>query len=79
MVSRLLHEPTLRIKAAAERGGSYVYLQALRELFGLEPEMPDYELADEAARGRARHAHRRSPQTPRRPSVAPRRSGAPLA
>jgi glutamyl-tRNA reductase len=48
VVSRMLHEPTLRIKAAAERGGSYVYLQALRELFGLEPDMPDYELADEA-------------------------------
>jgi glutamyl-tRNA reductase len=46
VVSRLLHEPTLRIKAAAERGGSYVYLQALRELFGLEPEPPDYELSE---------------------------------
>jgi len=40
VVNRLLHEPTLRIKAAAEKGGSYVYLQALRELFGLEVETP---------------------------------------
>jgi glutamyl-tRNA reductase len=44
VVNRLLHEPTLRIKAAAEKGGSYVYLQALRELFGLDPEAADYEL-----------------------------------
>ena len=64
VVSRLLHEPTLRIKAAAERGGSYVYLQALRELFGLEPEMPDYELADdlpEDARVTPIDARRRRP------------------
>jgi glutamyl-tRNA reductase len=39
VVNRLLHEPTLRIKGAAERGGSYVHLQALRELFGLEAEL----------------------------------------
>jgi glutamyl-tRNA reductase len=49
VVNRLLHEPTLRIKAAAEKGGSYVYLQALRELFGLEPEAQDYELEQPAA------------------------------
>ena len=47
IVSRLLHDPTMRIKAAAERGGSYLYLQALRELFGLEPEPPRYELGEE--------------------------------
>jgi glutamyl-tRNA reductase len=44
IVGRMLHEPTLRMKGAAERGGSYVQLQALRELFGLEPEAPDYEV-----------------------------------
>jgi glutamyl-tRNA reductase len=44
VVNRLMHEPTLRMKGAAERGGSYVHLQALRELFGLDPEAPDYEL-----------------------------------
>jgi glutamyl-tRNA reductase len=46
VVSRLLHEPTLRMKGAAERGGSYVHLQALRELFGLDPDAPDYGLAE---------------------------------
>ena len=47
VVNRMLHEPTLRIKAAAEKGGSYVYLQALRELFGLEPEPLDAERSAE--------------------------------
>jgi glutamyl-tRNA reductase len=44
VVNRILHEPTLRMKGAAERGGSYVHLQAIRELFGLEPDALDYEL-----------------------------------
>jgi len=48
VVNRLLHEPTLRIKAAAEKGGSYVYLQALRELFGLDPDAPEYEVEEMA-------------------------------
>jgi glutamyl-tRNA reductase len=48
VVNRMLHEPTMRIKDAAERGGSYVQLQALRELFGLEAEAPDYELGEGA-------------------------------
>jgi glutamyl-tRNA reductase len=47
VVNRLLHEPTLRMKATAERGGSYVHLQALRELFGLDPDAPDYEASAE--------------------------------
>jgi glutamyl-tRNA reductase len=38
IVRRLLHEPTLRLKGASVDGESYVYMQALRELFGLEPE-----------------------------------------
>jgi len=42
VVSRLLHEPTLRLKQSvateqAEHADSYVQLQALRELFGLDP------------------------------------------
>ncbi|HEX6459059.1 MAG TPA: glutamyl-tRNA reductase [Thermoleophilaceae bacterium] len=49
VIGRMLHEPTLRMKGAAERGGSYVHLQALRELFGLEPDAPDYELGAESA------------------------------
>jgi glutamyl-tRNA reductase len=36
VVSRLLHEPTLKLKGAVEGDTSYVYVQALRELFGLE-------------------------------------------
>jgi hypothetical protein len=48
VVNRMLHEPTMRIKASAERGGSYVQLQALRELFGLEGDAPDYELGESA-------------------------------
>ena len=38
VVSRLLHEPTLRLKAAVAGDDTYVYVQALRELFGLEVE-----------------------------------------
>jgi glutamyl-tRNA reductase len=45
VVSRLLHEPTLRLKGASIDGESYVYIQALRELFGLEPE----DVVDEEA------------------------------
>jgi glutamyl-tRNA reductase len=36
VVSRLLHEPTTRIKAVADRDDSYLYVSALRELFGLD-------------------------------------------
>jgi glutamyl-tRNA reductase len=36
VVNRLLHEPTVRLKAAVDEDNSYVYVQALRELFGLE-------------------------------------------
>ena len=60
VVSRLLHEPTLRLKGAAGEGASYRYVQALRELFGLEARAG-------AARGRARRGHpaRRPPPAPR--------------
>lgn len=36
IVSRMLHEPTLRLKQASEDESSYVYVQTIRELFGLE-------------------------------------------
>lgn len=36
IVSRMLHEPTLKLKQATEDDDAYVYLQALRELFGLD-------------------------------------------
>ncbi len=36
LMSRMLHEPTLRLKASAGDDDAYVYVNALRELFGLE-------------------------------------------
>ncbi|HYH57751.1 MAG TPA: glutamyl-tRNA reductase [Thermoleophilaceae bacterium] len=36
VISRLLHEPTSRLKRPADDETGYVHLQALRELFGLE-------------------------------------------
>jgi len=38
IVRRLLHQPTIRLKASADDGGTYAYVQALRELFGLDTE-----------------------------------------
>jgi glutamyl-tRNA reductase len=36
LVNRLLHEPTLRLKGAVGGDASYLYVHAMRELFGLE-------------------------------------------
>jgi hypothetical protein len=36
IAGRILHEPTLRIKDAADRDDAYIYVAALRELFGLD-------------------------------------------
>jgi glutamyl-tRNA reductase len=63
VVSRLLHEPTLRLKDA-EGDRSYVYVDALRELFALDgseaaPETPasaDVTSLDEARRKQSRSA-----------------------
>jgi glutamyl-tRNA reductase len=38
IASRLLHDPTLRIRRSACSGESYYLVSALRELFGLDPE-----------------------------------------
>ena len=38
VVKRLLSDPTLRLKARGEEQQTYVYVQALRELFGLDGE-----------------------------------------
>jgi glutamyl-tRNA reductase len=46
LVSRLLHEPTLRLKGAAGAEDSYRYVHALRELFALEADLGALE--DEA-------------------------------
>ncbi|MBJ7348022.1 MAG: glutamyl-tRNA reductase, partial [Thermoleophilaceae bacterium] len=37
IVSRILHEPTLRLKRASDDDTIYAYTQALRELFALDP------------------------------------------
>ena len=36
IASRILHEPTLRLKRAAEETDAYAQVAALRELFGLD-------------------------------------------
>jgi glutamyl-tRNA reductase len=36
IVSRMLHEPTVRLKRVAEGDTGYVYLQVLREMFGID-------------------------------------------
>jgi glutamyl-tRNA reductase len=57
VVNRLLHEPTLRLKDAAGED-SFIQLNAVRELFGLEAgapgETPGAEVADLDARRRRR-------------------------
>lgn len=38
VVDKLLHTPTVRVKQLAETGGGQAYADALRELFGLDPQ-----------------------------------------
>ena len=40
IVSRMLHEPTVRLKGSVGDDAAYVYVHALRELFGLDEEAP---------------------------------------
>jgi glutamyl-tRNA reductase len=40
IVSRMLHEPTLKLKKSSGEDSAYVYIQALRELFGLDAGAP---------------------------------------
>ena len=49
IVSRMLHEPTRRLKHAPEGQDSYVYVQALRELFALETAGAYEDIAQDAA------------------------------
>src|SRR5204862_3834267 len=46
IASRLLHEPTLRLKRASGEDDAYVFVSALRELFGLDAESAPLEGAD---------------------------------
>jgi glutamyl-tRNA reductase len=50
IASRLLHEPTLRIKRSAEDETAYAYVHALRELFGLDAETAPIEGEDAEVR-----------------------------
>jgi len=56
IVSRLLHEPTLRMKRSAGSEDAYLYVSALRELFGLdvgtEPEAETEAQVTELRKGR---------------------------
>lgn len=36
IVSRILHEPTMQLKKSSGEDSAYIYIQALRELFGLD-------------------------------------------
>ena len=58
IASRLLHEPTLRLKRAAEEE-SYVYVHALRELFGLDPEGAPLTAGDAEVRSLGEERRRR--------------------
>ena len=62
IASRLLHEPTLRLKRSSGEDDGYVYVNALRELFGLDARSAPLEARDaqvhplRAARRRKRPA-----------------------
>ncbi|MGZ8648432.1 MAG: glutamyl-tRNA reductase, partial [Solirubrobacteraceae bacterium] len=59
VVSRMLHEPTRRLRGAAGEGTSYGYVHALHELFGLEAALaPHEETPAEVARLDARRQRR---------------------
>ncbi len=49
IVARLLHEPTLRLKGSAGEEDSYRHVQALRELFGIEPPGAELPVAEPPA------------------------------
>jgi glutamyl-tRNA reductase len=59
IASRLLHEPTLRLKRSADDETAYAYVDALRELFALDPgaaplEADDAEVTELDERRRSR-------------------------
>src|SRR4051812_43534103 len=60
VVSRLLHEPTLRLKDATDRDASYHYVQALRELFAIETGPGAGEAAEAEVTSLASRRRRRS-------------------
>jgi glutamyl-tRNA reductase len=50
IASRLLHEPTLRLKRSSDAEDAYVYVHALRELFGLDTDSAPARGADAEVR-----------------------------
>jgi glutamyl-tRNA reductase len=50
IASRLLHEPTLRLKRSSGEEDAYVFVNALRELFGLDPASAPARSADAEVR-----------------------------
>ncbi len=61
IASRLLHEPTLRLRRAAEDRDAYMKVAALRELFGLDPGSEPLETggAEVSDLGERRHRNSR--------------------
>ena len=57
IASRLLHEPTLRLKRSSGEDDAYVYVSALRELFGLDARSAPLE---DAGRARCDRCARRA-------------------
>ncbi len=53
IVNRLLHQPTVNLKARGDEQRVYAYVQALRELFGLETERSAFETSESADKGQA--------------------------
>jgi glutamyl-tRNA reductase len=64
IASRLLHEPTLRMRRSADDEDSYAKIAALRDLFGLDPESEPLEAGGEVRELRRRDEHRRSGEGP---------------
>jgi glutamyl-tRNA reductase len=60
IASRLLHEPTLRMRRSAGSDDAYLYVSALRELFGLDAETEPEAEADAEADGKVTELRRRS-------------------
>ena len=58
VVSRLLREPTRGLRGAGGEGTSFVFVQALRQLFGLEAALRAEEAAAEVAELVARRQRR---------------------
>jgi glutamyl-tRNA reductase len=57
IASRILHEPTLRMRRSADEDDSYAKIAALRDLFGLDPQSEPLEAEGEVRELRRRNRH----------------------